>query len=124
MTWFYGARPVFAHPQGDRDSFRMFSAQLICQGACKQVEIVKAFGVSAIRVKRSVKQYRQEGVQSFYRPRPRRGGTVMTSHVIGQAPELLNQGKSRGDTAGACDDSVRGREACFDHVRGGYWATA
>jgi hypothetical protein len=56
-TWFYGARPVFAHPQGDRDSFRMFSAQLVCQGACKQVEIVKAFGVSAISVKRSVKHY-------------------------------------------------------------------
>ena len=98
-TWFYGSRPVFGHPQSDRDSFRMFSAQLVCQGACKQVEIVKAFGVSAISVKRSVKQYRQEGVQSFYRPRPTRGGTVMTPHVIEQAQDLLNQGNSRGETA-------------------------
>jgi predicted nucleic acid-binding Zn-ribbon protein len=98
-TWFYGARPIFAHPQGDRDSFRMFSAQLVCQGACKQVEIVKAFGVSPISVKRSVKQYRQEGVPSFYRTRPTRGGTVMTPHVIGQAQDLLNQGNSRGETA-------------------------
>ena len=81
-TWFYGARPVFAHPPGDRDSFRMFSAQLVCQGACKQVEIVKAFGVSAIRVKRSVKQYREEGIQSFYRPRATRGGSVLNSDVI------------------------------------------
>ena len=98
-TWFYGARPVFGHPQRDRDSFRMFSAQLVCQGACKQVEIVKALGVSAISVKRSVKQYREEGVQSFYRPRLTRGGSVMTPHVIGQAQDLLNQGNSRGDTA-------------------------
>jgi len=99
-SWFYGARPVFAHPQNDRDSFRMFTAQLVCQGACKQVEIVKSFGVSAVSVKRSVKQYRQEGIQSFYRPRSTRGGTVMTAHVIQQAQELLNQGNSRGDTAG------------------------
>ena len=98
-TWFYGTRPVFGHLQSDRDSFRMFSAQLVCQGACKQVEIVKAFGVSAISVKRSVKQYREEGVQSFYRPRPTRGGTVMTPLVIGQAQDLLNQGNSRGETA-------------------------
>ena len=98
-TWFYGARPVFGHPQRDRDSFRMFSAQLVCQGACKQVEIVKALGVSAISVKRSVKQYREEGVQSFYRPRLTCGGSVMTPHVIGQAQDLLNQGNSRGDTA-------------------------
>ena len=44
-TWFYGTRPVFGHPQSDRDSFRMFSAQLVCQGACKQVEIVKPHSV-------------------------------------------------------------------------------
>ena len=80
-TWFYGAWPVFAHPPGDRDSFRLFSAQLVCQGACKQVEIVKAFGVSAISVKRSVKQYREEGIQSFYRPRPTRGDSVLNSDV-------------------------------------------
>jgi hypothetical protein len=77
----------------------MFSSQLVCQGACKQVEIVKAFGVSPISVKRSVKQYREEGIQSFYRPRPTRSGTVMTPQVIGQAQDLLNQGNSRGETA-------------------------
>ena len=98
-TWYYGARPVFAHPQSDRESFRMFSAQLVCQGACKQVQIVNAFSVSAISVKRSVKQYREEGIQSFYRPRPTRGGTVMTAHVIEKAQELLRLGNSRGDTA-------------------------
>jgi hypothetical protein len=98
-TWFYGARPVFGHAQHDRASFRMFSAQLVCQGACRQVEIIKAFGVSPISVKRSVKQYREEGVESFYRPRGTRGGSVMTPAVIQQAQDLLNQGNSRGETA-------------------------
>ena len=28
--------PVFVHPEDDRAAFRMFTAQLICQGACKR----------------------------------------------------------------------------------------
>ncbi len=98
-TWFYGARPVFAHRQDDRNSFRMFSAQLVCQGACKQVEIVKACGVSPISVKRCVKQFRQEGIDSFFLPRPTRSATVMTPDVIQQAQDLLKQGHSRAQTA-------------------------
>ena len=39
-TYFCGAQPVFHHTETDRQSFRMFTAQLICQGACRQVDIV------------------------------------------------------------------------------------
>src|SRR5208337_5274700 len=38
----------------DHRSFRMFTAQLICQGVCRQVDIVRAFGVSKNSVIRSV----------------------------------------------------------------------
>ena len=49
--WFYfcGTQPVFQHEEGDLRSFRMFTAQLCVQGACKQVDIIKAFGVSKTR---------------------------------------------------------------------------
>ena len=40
-TYFAGVLPVFSHPADDRDSFRMFTAQLVCNGNCKQVDIVK-----------------------------------------------------------------------------------
>jgi len=72
-TYFYGVDPIFRHPEGDRQSYRMFTAQLVCQGACKQADIVRTFGVSTNSVKRSVKQYREEGIASFYRPRKGRG---------------------------------------------------
>ncbi len=98
-TYFAGVLPVFSHPRDDRNSFRMFTAQLVCNGICKQVDIVKTFGVAPISVKRSVKQYREQGSKSFYQPRRGRGATVMTDQLIQQAQELLNQGYSRKETA-------------------------
>ena len=57
-TYFCGAQPVFHHTETDRHSFRMFTAQLICQSACRQVDIVRTFGVSKQSVIRSVNKYR------------------------------------------------------------------
>ena len=51
-----------------RDRPPLFSdatAQLICQGACRQVDIVRAFGVSKQSVIRSVNKYRAGGVKAF-----------------------------------------------------------
>ena len=63
-TYFCGAQPVFHHTETDRQSFRMFTAQLICQGACRQVDIVRAFGVSKQSVIRSVNKYLRRGRES------------------------------------------------------------
>ncbi len=52
-TYFCGVQPVFRHPEADRRSFRMFTAQLVCRGVCRQVDIVRTFGVSKNSVKRS-----------------------------------------------------------------------
>ena len=94
-TYFCGVEPVFFHDQSDPTSFRMFTSQLACQGACKQIEIVKAFGVTAKSVKRNVKKFREEGIESFYRLRKPRGATVMTEDVIAAAQDLLSRGQSR-----------------------------
>ena len=67
--YFCGVQPVFQHAESDRRAFRMFTAQLICQGACRQVDIVRAFGVSKNSVIRSVNKYRAGGVKAFYTPR-------------------------------------------------------
>ena len=68
-TYFCGVYPVFRHAEGDRRAFRMFTAQLICQGTCRQVDVVRAFGVSKNSVIRSVDAYRAGGVAAFYAPR-------------------------------------------------------
>lgn len=98
-TYLCGVNPVFVHPEEDRASFRMFTAQLVCQGACKQSDIIRAFGVSANSVRRSVAKYEQQGVAGFFQPRKTRGATVLTDEVLVQAQTLLSQGSSRSQVA-------------------------
>ncbi len=89
--WIYlcGVQPVFQHPEGDRCAFQMFTAQLICQGACRHTDIVRAFGVPKSSVIRSVNKYRAGGVRAFYAPRAKRGASVITPEVAAQAQQLL-----------------------------------
>ncbi|MFP4029519.1 MAG: helix-turn-helix domain-containing protein [Candidatus Brocadiia bacterium] len=100
-TWFYlvGTYPVFHHAADDTASFRMFTSQLYCQGRCKQVDIIRTFGVSTNSVKRAVKKYREEGIEAFYAPRRSRGANVITATVIEDAERLFAQGWARGDVA-------------------------
>jgi hypothetical protein len=97
--YFCGAQPVFHHAESDAHSFRMFTAQLICQGACRQVDIVRAFGVSKNSVIRSVYQYHAGGVKAFYAPRATRRASVLTPEVAAQAQQLLGAGRSRREVA-------------------------
>lgn len=99
--WFYfcGVNPVFFHDENDRGSFRMFTAQLVCQGVCRQSEIIHAFGISKNSVNRNVRKYQQDGADVFFKPRKGRGGSVLTDEVKAQAQKLLNLGKSKQDVA-------------------------
>jgi prepilin-type processing-associated H-X9-DG protein len=98
-SYFCGFHPVFFHSENDHHSFRMFTAQLICQGMCKQMEIVRTFGVSKSSVARSVKKYEEGGANRFYAKRNGRGGSVITEEIRVKAQELLNLGHSKQDTA-------------------------
>lgn len=66
VFYFNGAMPVFQHQENDYSSFRLFTSQLVVNGNVKQIDIVKAFGVSAISVKRWVKKFRDHGAESFF----------------------------------------------------------
>ena len=59
VYYFNGSMPIFHHDQRDIDSFRFITSQLITNGVCKQIEIVKCFGVSSVSVKRWVKRYKE-----------------------------------------------------------------
>jgi hypothetical protein len=97
--YFCGVQPVFQHLENDRRAFRMFTAQLICHGACRQIDIVRAFGVSRNCVIRSVSAYRAGGVGAFYTPRVPRGASVFTLEVTAQAQQLLGDGWSPREVA-------------------------
>ena len=77
----------------------MYTAQLCVQGACKQSEIIKAFGVSKSSVLRSVNKYREEGIEGFYKPRRTRSASLMTPQVIQLAEQLFAKGNSKVEVA-------------------------
>jgi len=98
-TYFCGVQPVFTHPENDHKSFRMFTAQLYCQGVCTQAQIIRTFGVSKNSVLRSVAKYRREEISGFYRPRKSRGPSVMTAQITVRTQSLLDRGHSRREVA-------------------------
>jgi hypothetical protein len=89
----------FSIPKTTTARFGMFTAQLICQGACRQVDVLRAFGVSKTSVIRSVNKYRAGGVNAFYSPCAARSDSVMTPEITLRAQQLLGGGWSRKDVA-------------------------
>ena len=76
VTYFNGHMPVFSHAESDIATFRMITSQFCATGHVKQSEIIRAFGVTSISVKRSVKTYREKGPKGFYAPRVTRGAAL------------------------------------------------
>ena len=66
VYYFNGPMPVFSHDEKDYASFRMFTSQLVEDGNCTQAEIVRAFGISTISMKRYVKKYREGGPGAIF----------------------------------------------------------
>jgi len=99
VYYFHGLLPVFSHEEADIESFRYITSQLVAAGNVSQAEIVKAFGVPSISVKRAVSRLRKEGLEGF--SRKTKGGVahVLTPEVAGKAPGLLNEGHSAGEVA-------------------------
>lgn len=99
ITYFNGAMPVFIHDAEDMDSFRMITAQFCVNGNAKQADIVRAFGVTKISLKRAVKRYREHGPRGFYLPRKRRGPAVLSAPVLAEAQGLFDAGLETAEVA-------------------------
>ena len=90
VTYIYGSLPIFSHAVDDLKTFRMITSQLYVNGSVKQADICRAFGVSRISVKRSVKLYREKGAAGFFEPPRRRGPAVLTPEVVQKVQEMLD----------------------------------
>lgn len=92
VVYLNGHLPVFTHDEKDLAAFRLFTTQLIVNGTATQGQIVRAFGVPAITVKRSVKRYHTAGVAAFFAPPKPRAGRKLTPELLPQAQALLDEG--------------------------------
>jgi DNA invertase Pin-like site-specific DNA recombinase len=94
VVYIHGHLPVFHHEEEDIGSFRMFTSQMIINGTVKPKEIVRAFGVPVITVKRYVKIFRERGAKGFYETKARRSSaSVLKGEVLERARMMLEQGQ-------------------------------
>jgi DNA invertase Pin-like site-specific DNA recombinase len=94
VVYFNGHLPVFAHDVADVASFRFFTTQLIVNGTASQAQIVRAFGVPSVTVKRCVKRYRKDGGKTFFVVPKKRKGSKLTPERLTQVQSLLDEGQS------------------------------
>lgn len=99
VVYFNGSMPVFTHDENDIKAFRMITSQFCVNGNATQGEIVRAFGVTLVSVKRAVRLYRSKGIKGFYAPRKTRGAAVLTEPVLQEVQQLLDAGISVAEIA-------------------------
>lgn len=87
------------------------TCQLIDSGACRQVDVIAAFGVSKSSVARAMRRYRERGIDAFLpQRRGHRKGKVLTPEKLVESQRLLDEGSPRGEVAnelGIKDDTLR-----------------
>lgn len=102
IYYFVGCEPIFSHYLDEKMEFRYITSTLIATGKCKQVDIIRTFGVSKISVKRWAKVYREEGIEGFTRKKGKtrkRRGHVLYEEKLKYAQKLFDEGKTRTDVA-------------------------
>ena len=110
-TYFLGKFPIYSHRADDQRMFRLTIAQLIESGACRQTEVINAFGVSKSSVIRTQNKLRNGGSEAFFIDRRgRKGGTVFIPEVLDRAQSFLDKGLPRKEIAeelGVKHDTLR-----------------
>ena len=106
VYYFNGMMPIFFHHEDDMNSFRFITAQIAVLGNATQAEIVRAFGISTISMKRYVKRYRDRGPAGFFDKPRRRGAGVLTKEVLEKVQDLLDHGMEVSEIAKQLDLKV------------------
>ena len=100
VYYLHGHMPVFRHAENDVRGFRMFTSQMIVNGTVKPKEIVQAFGVPMVTVKRYVKVFREQGASGFYAAKLRHSSaSVLKGEVLRRAQQLLDEGQDVPEVA-------------------------
>jgi hypothetical protein len=111
VYYFHYDLPIFSHGADDLAMFRMFTSSLCDKGVCRLVEVQRAFMISSISVKRALKQYREEGPESFFRTKHH--GTkprILVGECLEEVQGLLDEGlppRAIEERTGVKADTIR-----------------
>ena len=87
------AIPIFTHEENDVRSFKMIMSQFYVTGIATQAQIIRAFGIPSITMKRAVKTFRTHGPGGFFNSNAsKRKPRVLVPEVILKVQALLDKG--------------------------------
>lgn len=87
--------PIYSHEKGAMHKFRYITSNLILQGLCKNVDIVRVFHVSTDSVRRWKKRLEEEGEEAFFKEENRHGRShKLLPDVLERIQQKLDKGQS------------------------------
>jgi hypothetical protein len=111
VVYFNGGGPIYQHGEGDYQSFRFITSQMIDLKTVHTVEIIECFAVSKESVVRWSKIYRTKGAKGFFGTKKfEKRGNVLTEEVLIEVQGYLNAGlslKAIGDTLSIKTDTLQ-----------------
>jgi len=95
VYYLHNGVPVNMHHKDDIKDFRYITSKFIELGLCRQVDIIRSFGVSEDSVVKSVMLYRQKGKEGFFGKDGRKGKChKMLPDRIARIQKMLDEGMS------------------------------
>ncbi|MCX6037825.1 MAG: helix-turn-helix domain-containing protein, partial [Chloroflexi bacterium] len=100
VTYFIGSDSYFSHTETDTAGQRFALATLLANGHVRASEVeISGLGIAHRTLMHWTRQLDQKGPGSFYAPRPRRGGVVMTPEKAAECGRLLAAGETIAEVA-------------------------
>ena len=100
VYYLHSGVPIYSHAESDLSNFRFVTSNLILQGLCKNVDIVRVFSVSTDSVRRWKKRLKEEGEGVFFGNENRRGRShKLLPHVLERIQKALDKGESNNSIA-------------------------
>ena len=111
VTYFVGSDNFFSHAETDADGQRFVIATLIANGHVRACEVeASSLGIAHRTLMHWTRQLSEKGAGSFYRPRSKRSGAVMTTAKSAACAQFLGTGESVAGVArlaGVNDSTLR-----------------
>jgi len=111
VTYFVGPDNYFSHAETDVAGLRMALATLIANSHVRACEVeASSLGIAHRTLMHWIRQLSEKGPESFYQPRGRRRGAVITAEKAVECGRLLDAGKTVSTVArlaGVSDSTLR-----------------
>lgn len=117
VYYLHNGSPIFCHVESNINHYRFICGNLVATKLCRASELADTLGVNRRAIERYAKNHRENGGDSYFNKKDRRGQCFkMTPEVLVKTQELLNESLSQEEISRQLDIS----SSCIrDHIKKG-----